>query len=176
MPSIRIRSIVPNVPRLAPLLVKGTRRQLNDIGTQMVRDYRRTTRTWTRKPAFTKQLDITSTFMSVTAGTDNKIYGFVDEGTRPHVIRPKPSNRSKRLFFKSGYRAKTIPRLIGARSGGSFGNVVVAKKVQHPGTAARAFTPTLKRKWRPVFNRRMRQMMVAIAKDYVRMSRTETGR
>lgn len=38
------------------------------------------------------------------------------DGTRPHIIRPKPSNKSKRLYFRVG------------------GKLVVAKQVNHPGT------------------------------------------
>jgi len=100
------------------------------------RDFQATTRTWTHKPKF----DITITRQGnnyiVAAGTDDLIYLFVSEGTKPHVIRAK---RSPYLVFQSGYRAKTRVGIIGSNEGGAFGDTVAAKSVKHPGTKARKF-------------------------------------
>jgi hypothetical protein len=76
----------------------------------------------------------------VTTGTNAKIYGFVDEGTKAHVILPK---RSKYLAFSSGYKAKTRVGIIGSEPGGSFGESVFAAKVHHPGFPGRKFTITI---------------------------------
>lgn len=100
-------------------------------------DYRAVTRTWKRKPVF-------KTTLAHKAGpdlvgsvwTDDEIYGYVTEGTRPHVIRPK---HGRSLRFKTGYRAKTTPRVIGSHAGGASGPTAFAEVVHHPGTAAREF-------------------------------------
>lgn len=100
------------------------------------RDLQSTTRTWEHKPKF----DITITQQGenyiVAVGTDDKIYLFVSEGTRPHVIKAK---RSPYLAFQSGYRAKTRVGVIGSNEGGAFGETVFAQSVRHPGTKARRF-------------------------------------
>jgi hypothetical protein len=66
-------------------------------------------------------------------------------GTRKHPIPPKPTNKSKRLFFKWGgpgsYDSKT--KASPARFGGPGvvrgGRLTVAKSVNHPGFKPRGF-------------------------------------
>lgn len=103
----------------------------------MMRDLQATVQTWTKKPKF----DITITQQggnySVTAATDDEIYGYVNDGTKPHEIKPK---RSKYLRFSSGYKAKTRVGIIGSNDGGAFGDDVFSKGVHHPGFPAREFT------------------------------------
>ena len=100
------------------------------------RDLQSTTRTWQHKPKF----DITITQQGenyiVAVGTDDKIYLFVSEGTKPHVIAAK---RSPYLAFQGGYRAKTRVGIIGSQEGGAFGEMQFRKKVKHPGSKARRF-------------------------------------
>lgn len=100
------------------------------------RDLQSTTRTWDHKPKF----DITITQQGdnyiVAVGTDDKIYLFVSEGTKPHVIQAK---RSPYLAFQGGYRAKTRVGIIGSQAGGAFGDMQFRKKVKHPGSKARKF-------------------------------------
>ena len=55
---------------------------------------------------------------SVTVGSDVEYAGFVNDGTRPHQIRPV---RAQALRFRVG------------------GRIVYAKVVNHPGTRARPF-------------------------------------
>lgn len=100
------------------------------------RDLQSTTRTWDHKPKF----DITITQQGenyiIAVGTDNLIYLFVSEGTKPHIIAAK---RSPYLIFQSGYRAKTRVGIIGSQEGGAFGEMQFRKKVKHPGSKARKF-------------------------------------
>ena len=73
-----------------------------------------------------------------------------EEGTRPHIIRPK---RAKALRFQKGrYMPKTNP-------GGKFrgpgkvigGKTVFAKQVHHPGTKPRHFTRRINKDLRKLF-------------------------
>ena len=89
-------------------------------------------------------------------GTENVILGYVDDGTRPHIIRPV---RASRLRFKSGYNAKTKPHKIGSQAGGAFGDTVYAMQVRHPGSKAREFSPTIQKRRRKPFTRRMVKAM-----------------
>jgi hypothetical protein len=107
------------------------------------RDMLSTTRTWEHKPRF----DITVTRDKgdyiVTAGTDDKIYGWVDAGTKAHVIKAK---RSKYLAFSSGYTAKTRVGIIGSREGGAFGETQFREQVRHPGFPGRKFIQNIQRR------------------------------
>jgi hypothetical protein len=103
----------------------------------VLRDLESTVRTWTTKPAFDVTITEQRGDYSVIAGTDNKIYGYVNDGTKPHDIKPK---RSKYLRYSSGFKAKTRIGIIGSVEGGSFGNDIFSKGVHHPGFIGRGFT------------------------------------
>jgi hypothetical protein len=100
------------------------------------RDFEATTRTWTHKPLFDVTITQQGEDYIVVAGTDDLIYLFVSEGTKPHVIAAK---RSPYLVFQSGYRAKTRVGIIGSQEGGAFGDTLFRKSVKHPGSKARKF-------------------------------------
>jgi len=101
----------------------------------ILRELRLGVSTWKRQPAF----EVKTQGESTTIGTDNPIYGYVNDGTKPHVIRPK---KAKRLaFYAGGFVSKTVPNRLQARTGRVANtNPVFAQGVQHPGTQARDFT------------------------------------
>jgi hypothetical protein len=104
-------------------------------------DFGVTTQTWQHRPRF---VIIRKTGERI-VGTSDEVYGYVDHGTRAHVIRARSN---KPLAFKTGYRAKTSPGKIGSSSGGASGSNVFARAVNHPGTKARKFSETIAKKWR----------------------------
>lgn len=102
-------------------------------------DYAKTTATWDHGVSFTATTS--GDGIGQIVGTDDRIYGYVDEGTRPHMIRPR---KARRLKFATGYRAKTSPGVIGSRGGGASGPIAYARAVRHPGSAARNFTAIIR--------------------------------
>lgn len=111
-------------------------------GTQS--DYKETYRTWTRvRPD--ARITTPSDGQRLVSVAD-KIYRYVDWGTRPHMIRPK---RAKFLFFSRSFRAKTTPNVIGSSAGSRGQRDTFAKSVKHPGIRARRFTEAIysKRKY-----------------------------
>lgn len=103
-------------------------------------DFGVTTQTWQHRPSFAIER---APGQRVIATTD-EIYGYVDAGTRPHLIRPRSASR---LAFRYPTRAKTTPRRIGSNRGSIGKNWAFAKVVQHPGTAPREFTDVIGDKW-----------------------------
>lgn len=103
-------------------------------------DFGVTTQTWKHKPRFTVVRKTGERVIS----TDDKIYQYVDMGTRAHVIRARGR---KPLAFKTGFRAKSTPGKIGSTGGGASGPSVFARVVRHPGTKARRFSETIAKKW-----------------------------
>lgn len=87
------------------------------------------------------------------------IFEYVDKGTGPHVIRPKPGNKSKLLAFVWGgpgsYDAKTLPIAQAHVGSGKAagGSLTFARQVNHPGTDARLFSETIQRETYPDFRR-----------------------
>ena len=129
---------------------------LRKAGTQVKGDFEKTTATWSKKPEFEMLISLTGPGPVLLVGTDDEIYGYVSKGTRPHPIRPR---RAKRLRFQSGYKAKTQPGVIGSTMGGSFGPTVFSLGVMHPGTAARKFEETIRKKREKWFKRQMEAAM-----------------
>jgi hypothetical protein len=92
----------------------------------------------------------------VLVGTDDEIYGYVNEGTKPHTIWAK---NARTLAFPSAYTPKTRPGHMTAGSGGASGPTVFAAEVHHPGTEARNFDKAIQKEWKPKFKRLMEQAM-----------------
>jgi hypothetical protein len=103
-------------------------------------DLEKTTATWKRKVTFA----ITPIPDGFQVDTNDEIWGYVDEGTPPHIIVPK---HGKVLVFGPGARAKTTPRVIGSTAGARGGAPVKVRVVNHPGTEAREFSQALQEKY-----------------------------
>lgn len=114
---------------------------MNDTLATMQKDFQRTTRTWKTSVIFViHKTTANGDTLRGSVGTDNKIYGYVNDGTRAHIIRPK---RARALRFQTGYRAKTKYRVLSSSSGGAYGAVAYAQIVHHPGTKPREFDITI---------------------------------
>jgi hypothetical protein len=127
---------------------------------ELLADFEATTKTWKTEVEFEREVDYKPNGPEVFVGTDNEIYGYVNNGTRPHPIFPV---RAKMLRFqwggKGSYTPKTAPRVIGSRSGGPSGPIVHRPYVQHPGTEARHFDEEIEKKHGPKFKRAMEKAM-----------------
>jgi hypothetical protein len=134
-------------------------------GRAILKDYGRTVRTWNEKPEF----ETVTTLMtgkppgpSILVGTDDVVYKFVDEGTKPHEIwagiyTGKSDKRT--LAFQPNSRPKTTPGNLDAGPGSKSGAYVNPPMVHHPGTKARDFTKMLQEKWEPKFRDEMEDAM-----------------
>lgn len=116
----------------------GIKNALDKVAKDVKADYKATMATWEKQK--TEPVVANAGEDSRLIYVPNKIYGYVDLGTRPHVIRPKTA---RRLAFRSGFVAKTSPGVIGSGPGGSFGGFIFAKKVNHPGNKPRLFSKTI---------------------------------
>lgn len=139
--SFRLEAIRPGDGRARSVYQKRIRHILDIVSRQVERDFKDTVKTWDgEKPVFYIRVTTVRGRLGITAGTDNVIYGYVNYGTRPHIIRPK---KSQVLSFQWGgpgsYQAKTKPGRIVSRPGGQVGSSVQFKQVNHPGFPGRHF-------------------------------------
>jgi len=130
------------------VLMRAMKQTAQTTKRELLRRFRRTVGTWRHRPRFEVIEEITPTGVSVLAGTDDKVYRYVDQGTRPHIIEPRGPGYP--LRFKSGYAAKTQPGVLGSGQGGPSGPYVHAWRVQHPGTQARRFTELILKEMVPI--------------------------
>lgn len=93
---------------------------------------RSNTQGWSPAVNFT----ITGSFAQgqITVGTSDLRYKWVDEGTRPHVIRAR---RARALRFSAGRTPKTSPGRFIIGSGNKFGAIVFRVQVHNPGIRPR---------------------------------------
>lgn len=114
---------------------------LDKVAKDIKADYKATMRTWKKQkvdPVLANQGEEARLIY-----VNSKVFGFVDWGTRPHIITPRTA---RRLAFRSGFTPKTTPGVIGSGPGGSFGAYVYAKRVSHPGNKPRLFTKAIAEK------------------------------
>src|SRR5574338_245736 len=96
------------------------------------KDLRSTTRTWDHQPKFRIETQTKGGNYSLTAGTDDKRYLWIDEGTGIYgptgqTIKPK---RSKYFRFQVGGRLKTRPNVIGSYSGSPHTDWVTVTEIK----------------------------------------------
>ena len=161
MPSIRLDVIKPGKLPTGQDYAAAMKKAVQKSADLTRRDLESTTRTWKHKPKFAVIVEENATLYSVFAGTNDDIYRYVDQGTKPHDIKPK---RSKYLRFSGGYQAKTRVGIIGSQDGGSSGDPVFSKGVHHPGTKARNFIITINKRRQKTIGQEVDQALAKVAR------------
>jgi len=128
------------------------------ISKEMKKEFEITTIGWKTDVKFEELVSVGPTSIDVLVATDNEIYGYVNDGTVPHVITAK---KGKTLAFRWGgpgsYRAKTATgkQVHNPAGGQTSGNMIFPMAVQHPGTKAREFDKLIKKMFEKKFTRAM---------------------
>lgn len=155
----RITAIVPKA-----LNVKHVRSAITDelknVAKEVDADFGKTYKTWRKSPNFQTVISSSGTKAEFRVTTTDEIYGYVDRGTVPHIIRPR---RAKALAFNVGGMPKTRTNVIGSSAGSAGSGPVFSKEVHHPGTKARDFEKGIAKIWRAKFGARMRKAIDAAA-------------
>jgi hypothetical protein len=156
--------------RIEPIGSKGAsldpakwKRAIENAGNETAKavqvDFNVTTRTWKHKPEFKIEHGAGRPIWDIS--TSDEIYGYVSEGTRPHVIKPK--NARMLVFRQGGFRPKSRPGFIGSNAGSpATGETRVAKVVHHPGTQAREFAQAIAKKWKVEWPRQLQRAIRAV--------------
>jgi hypothetical protein len=131
--------------------------EIEAVANDMLLDFELTTATWEQDVKFEKMIEVKKDRQEIFVGTDNKIYRFVDKGTKRHKIRPKKAGGT--LAFPSMFIPKTSPGKMVASFGQSGGDTLFAKEVNHPGTKPRKFSKNIQKKWIKLFPKRMDKAM-----------------
>ena len=131
------------------------RNGLQEIGEEWRAHYLRVVQQWSNKPQFTSRVRVpeknTITLYVFAEGENALIWGYVDKGTKPHIIRSKGDYP---LRFRGGYSARTQPvAQYNQGDGRAHGQWVSKYQVNHPGNEARKFGEDAEKKIRPKFDR-----------------------
>ena len=154
MPRIRFERVGPKIPwgKLNQAAYQAAmHKQIKAFAELAVHEHKRTTQNWETEVNFVPQLleSPRSGLYEVDVFVTNRIWTFVDQGTRPHAIRPKKAGGM--LVFPVGGKAKTQPGRIDSGTGATGTSIVFAKGVQHPGTKPRGFSEMIQKILAPRF-------------------------
>lgn len=153
--SLSVRSIKPKKGINPRVFLKAIEKQLRAEGKIVARLYKKTVRTWRRKPKFkVERPKMTKAGLSTFIYTTSDIYRYIDLGTKPRTIKPK---RGKYLSFKVGGKAKTRPKVLGSSRGAKGTTWVRTKKVRRHRIKARRFSFEIKKRRQPKFSANMRR-------------------
>jgi hypothetical protein len=126
---------------------KAIRAELTKAGKDIVKDYNKTIRYWKIKPKFSVLSTVTPPGPTILVGTDDPIYGYVDQGTKVRYATMSPD-----------FQAKTTVNVLNSKRG-KGGMLFVSKKHPRPGIKARNFSKMIQKTWNTEFKRRMEQAM-----------------
>jgi len=147
-------------PLGVPEMLREMQRGLDNVKKNIIKLYEETSETWEHKPKFycvrrPRRLTRNTLNVQMRFGTDDQVWNWLDQGTRPHAIYPKKVGGT--LAFPSTYRAKTTPNRLRSSGGGSSGPTIFAKGVQHPGTKARRWSKLIASRGQAIVKREMEQ-------------------
>jgi len=138
---MKMKAIVPKgLVFHARALARAVENTLEAAAKDVQVDFGVTTQTWKHKPEFTIEREAGQRIVS----TQDDVYGYVSEGTRPHVIT---AHGRGGLVFGVPSSPKTHVRAIGSGRGSRGTTIVHARQVHHPGTEAREFEEVIGAKW-----------------------------
>lgn len=161
---IVVRAIKTGKPFQSSIFRDEVNTAAKEIQKDMLDDFKRTTKTWKHKPAFSTKVDygVAVGGVRIQVATDDPIYGYVDLGTKPHIIKPK--KKGYPLKFQTGGQPKTEPEVILSVPGKVGNNTARAMIVHHPGTKARKFTKVIANSYKPEFSRRIKNALGRFAR------------
>jgi len=149
---IAVRAITPKTKFKSSIFRDEVRAAAEQIRRDVLLDYVKTVETWRHQPKFKSEVKLGGGEVQTSVTTDDEIYGYVEKGTRKHIIRPR--KKGKKLYFKAGgFKPKTHVGVIQSVPGSPGKKSVFANEVVHPGTKARNFTRVIAKKWQPRYTR-----------------------
>ncbi len=135
-----LRAIVPKKLWDTPGMQRELQKAVDDTTEVVLRDFKATTATWDHKVKFERtRASVTGGSIVGSVTTDDEIYGYVTRGTKPHDIYPSGAV----LAFPESSSPKTMPRVLGSRSGRRSSRMIFTDVVHHPGTEPREFEETI---------------------------------
>ena len=158
-----------------------TRKQLErDIDSKvkpaLIKSHELVVANWQSDVGFASKKSITGDQIVVSVypvGQDKEIWGYVDQGTKPHQIPAHGPVRAKALKFQAGgkYNPKTLASPARTVSGGgkvTGGTTVIVKSVKsftHPGNKGRKFSEEIAEDIQPSFIKTIESSFRVISKQ-----------
>lgn len=104
-------------------------------------DFKKTVSSWKTPVHFKNEQLLQGGNMAQEVSSDNRIYGYIDQGTQAHWVWPRKAGGV--LRFNSKWSNATRPRVISSRARRSFGAVAFSRGHRVGGIPARYFAATI---------------------------------
>lgn len=132
MPVVVFKQISPKLFNVSNIRRGIEQAARNYVRREILRDFKRTVRTWTVEPEFIVEMESTNNVIMGTVYTNDLVWKWVSRGTEPHPIEPVNADA---LRYQVGYTDKTTPGEVDSGPGGHFGEFTIRSRVEHPGIA-----------------------------------------
>lgn len=149
---VRLKAIKPK-PFEAQVIRLAIIREESKIAKDVEKDFIKTTKKWKKKPVWIRDVKWTESQIVIFVGTENEIYGYIDKGTKKHIIRPKKAEVLR--FRGSSYSGRGRPRAS---------DYVYTKFVMHPGFKGYGHSKRIAKKWQPLTVARLDAALARAAK------------
>lgn len=146
MAVIRMTPILPKGanPRTA---LAGVRAAADETNRLLTQQFERTTRTWSNRPRFVSTVRESSSEVVANTGTENEIYGYINNGTPVRYATMTPD-----------FVSKTVPRVLDSRRGAG-GVQFISRAHPRPGIEAREFDRVIAHQQESAIVRILRQQI-----------------
>ena len=129
-------------------------REGSKIVKEQEKDFIKTVRKWKMRPTWIRKVDHSDAAITVEVYTENEIYGYVDKGTKKHIIVPR--NKTVLKFRGGSYSGRGRPKKS---------DYVYTKLVHHPGFKGYKHSETIAKKWQPLIRTRFDAAIKQAAKS-----------
>lgn len=161
------RSIKPGTKFKSSTFREGCRAAAGKMENKILADAKKTVKTWTEPSEFQTEVSVgraaaavagksrkkDQTGVSLEVWTEDKIWGYLDEGTRVRYAT-----------MSKDFRAKTRVNVINSYKGRGR-MLFVNRHRPRPGIKARNWSKELHKKWQPLFREAMKQALAQGAKE-----------
>ena len=145
--------------RLSPERInKAVEKHLDKSYDRIKSLYAETYATWEHKPKFVFEKKMESNGMRYKYYTEDEIYGYVHNGTKPHDIYPRGDYPLAFPWagFPGAHEPRTEPRIVGSWGVNTNENgMYFFRHVNHPGIKPREFTRMIYEEIEPVITKQL---------------------
>ena len=136
---IQFKPIIPPRPNMTELdreMMAG----ISEVRERAVSYMRATIAFWDQKPKVNRKTHRDRGSISFEVWIEDEVYTYLNDGVAGRIIY---AVNAQALSFRSQYTAKTTPRVLRNRRGGSSGDRIARKYVNWPGIEPRNFEATV---------------------------------
>lgn len=148
------KAIKPKTLKIEAMLAE-LEKAAETFSIDLLSEFELTTAFWERKVKFERLVSVGPTSIDVLVGTDDEVYGYVNEGTEDHYI----PTYGKPLAFQSIYVAKSSPGRIASNKGGASGPMAFSQGHWVSGIEPRDFDAQIAKEMEPKFKKEMQDAM-----------------